>query len=219
MGAEFVHGKHPALMKVIEETPIPFCDVSDHHWYFDKEQLSLSHEFWNKLTALMNLMDLKQPDISFRAFLDSLPDDEASRQAKAAASLYVEGFHAARIQQIGVHGLVKANEAEDEIDGHHSFRVIGGYDLVMNALHQEAVDAGAIFRLNTIVREIHWRQNHVEAICTTADGEQTFTGSRAIITLPLGVLQEHIRTGSGSDRVSLRRALAVLAPGRYRFRF
>src|ERR1700730_5589776 len=155
MGAEFVHGKHPALMKVLEEAPIPFCDVSDHHWYFDEEKLSLSHEFWNKLTALMDLMDLKQPDISFRAFLDSLPDDEASRQAKAAASLYVEGFHAARIEQIGVHGLVKANEAEDEIDGHHSFRVIGGYDLVMNALHQEAVDAGAIFRLNIIVREIH----------------------------------------------------------------
>jgi len=207
MGAEFVHGKHPALMKVLEESTIPFCDVTDRHWYVENRKLSSSHEFWNKLTALMDLMDLKQPDCSFKTFLDSLPDDEASRQAKAAASLYVEGFHAARIERIGVHGLVKANEAEDEIDGHHSYRAVGGYDLVMKALHQDAVDAGVDFRLNTIVREIHWRENQVEAICTTTDGEQTFTASRAIITLPLGVLQAHgdeptIRTGSGSDRVS-----------------
>jgi monoamine oxidase len=200
MGAEFVHGKHPALMKVLEEAAIPFCDVTDRHWYFDKKDLNSSHEFWNKLTALMDLMDLKQPDRSFKTFLDSLPDDEATRQAKAAASLYVEGFHAARIERIGVHGLVKANEAEDEIDGHHSYRVIGGYRLVLKALHQDAVDAGVVIRLNTIVREIHWRENHVEVICTTTDGPQTFTASRAIITLPLGVLQEQIRTRT--DRVS-----------------
>ena len=202
MGAEFVHGKDPALMKVLEESEIAFCDVTDRHWYFDKKDINSSHEFWNKLTALMDLMDLKQPDRSFKIFLDSLPDDEATRQAKAAASLYVEGFHAARIERIGVHGLVKANEAEDEIDGHHSYRVIGGYDLVLKALHQDAVDAGVVIRLNTIVREIHWRENHVEAICTTTDGARTFTASRAIITLPLGVLQARsdaatIRTGSG----------------------
>ena len=201
-GAEFVHGEHPALMKLLEQSTIPFCDVTDRHWYFDNEKLSSSHEFWNKLTALMDLMDLKQPDRSFKTFLDSLPDDETSRHAKAAASLYVEGFHAARIERIGVHGLVKANEAEDEIDGHHSYRVIVGYDHVMKALHKEAVDAGVIFSLNTNVREIHWRQNHVEAICRTTGGEQTFSASRAIVTLPLGVLQASsdgpvIRTGSG----------------------
>src|SRR5207244_5006547 len=135
----------------------------------------------------MDLMDLKQQDRSFKTFLDSLPDDETSRQAKAAASLYVEGFHAARIERIGVHGLVKANEAEDEIDGHHSYRVIGGYDLVMKALHREAVDAGVIFRLNAIVREIHWRKNHLETIYRTSDREHIFTASLAIIDLQLSV--------------------------------
>src|SRR2546426_6100465 len=64
LGAEFAHGKHPALMKVLEESTIPFCDVTDRHWYFDNEKLSSFHEFWNKLTALMDLMDLKQPDRS-----------------------------------------------------------------------------------------------------------------------------------------------------------
>ena len=189
LGAEFVHGRHPALMKVLEEAGILFCDVTERHWYVENGKLSSSHEFWNRLTALMDLMDLKQPDRSFKTFLDSLPDNDETRKAKAAASLYVEGFHAARIERIGVHGLIKANEAEDEIDGDHSFRAVDGYDLVMKALQHEAAAAGASFHLNTIVREIHWRQNHVEALCTTTGTEQIFSASSAIITLPVGVLQ------------------------------
>jgi monoamine oxidase len=189
LGAEFVHGKHPALMKILEDTAAPFVDVSDRHWFAENGKLSSSHEFWNRLTALMDLMDLKQPDRSFKTFLDVLPDDEQSRRARAAASLYVQGFHAARLERIGVHGLVKANAAEDEIDGSHSFRIVGGYDLVMKTLQGEAVAAGAAFYINTAVTEIRWRQDQVEAICTTIDGEKTFTASRAVITLPLAVLQ------------------------------
>ena len=189
MGAEFAHGKHPALMKVLEESRIPFCDVTDRHWYVENRKLSSSHEFWNKLTALMDLMDLKQPDRSFKTFLDSLPDDEASRQAKAAASLYVEGFHAARIERIGVHGLVKANEAEDEIDGHHSYRVIGGYDQVMQALHSQAVASGAIFRLNTVAKEIRRSSDGIEVDCLVGGKRQSYSASLILITLPLGVLQ------------------------------
>ena len=43
----------------------------------------------------------------------------------------MEGFHAASVNRIGIHGLIKAKEAEDETDGDHAFRVIGGYDLVV----------------------------------------------------------------------------------------
>jgi len=221
LGAEFVHGKHPGLMEVLEGSNIPFCDVTERHWYFENGKISSSHEFWNTLTALMDLMDLNQADRSFKTFLSSLPDNEKSRQAKAAASLYVEGFHAGSVDRIGVHGLIKAKEAEEETDADYSFRIIGGYDLVMKRLHQEAVDAGAVFHLNTIVREIRWRNKHVEVVCATLDGEKAFSASRAIITLPLGVLQarndkSNIRTGSGpgspagqpgwgggSDRVSM----------------
>jgi monoamine oxidase len=31
LGAEFLHGKHPDLMKILEESGIPFCDVSYRH--------------------------------------------------------------------------------------------------------------------------------------------------------------------------------------------
>jgi monoamine oxidase len=188
-GAEFVHGKDPRLLQIIDAAGTPFYDVTDRHWYFENGLRSDSHDFWNKLTALMDLMDPHQPDRSFQDFLDSLPNDETTARAKAVATLYVEGFHAANVKRIGVHGLIKANEAEDEINGGHSFRVLGGYDVVTETLRAEAQAHGAIVHLNTTIKELRWQRNQVEAVCIADKRLQVFHGSQAVITLPLGVLQ------------------------------
>ena len=197
LGAEFVHGQHPQLLQIIEDSGRPLCDVTHRHWYLEDGVVSNSHDFWNKLTALMDLMSPNQPDRSLQDFLDSLPNDEATARAKAVATRYVEGFHAASVNRIGVHGLIKANEAEDEIDGSNSFRVLGGYDIVTETLRAEAEAHGAILHLNTIVKEIRWNRNQVEVVCIADKRLQKFAGSRAVITLPLGVLQaKHHQRGA-----------------------
>ena len=173
LGAEFVHGKHPALMKILEVSAIPFCDVSERHLYFDKGKLINSHEFWNELTALMDLMGLDKPDQPFKEFLASLPDNYVSHQASEVASLFVQGFHAASIDRIGTHGLVKANQAQDEIDGEKGFRVLGGYDRVVQTLHDEATAKGAQCKLQTLVKEIHWSSDGVEVVCLAGTGPKS----------------------------------------------
>jgi monoamine oxidase len=188
-GAEFVHGKDPRLLQIIESACAPFYDVTDRHWYFENGLRSDTHDFWNKLTSLMDLMDPHQPDRSFQDFLDSLPNDETTARAKAVATLYVEGFHAANANRIGVHGLIKANAAEEEIDGGHSFRVLDGYDVVTETLRAEAQAHGAVVHLNTTIKELRWQSNQVEAVCIADKRLQVFHGSQAVITLPLGVLQ------------------------------
>jgi len=196
-GAEFVHGRHPGLLEIIEKANTPFCDVTARHWYFENGVLSNAHDFWNKLTALMDLMNPDQPDRSFQDFLDSLPNDEATESAKTVATRYVQGFHAADIKRVGVHGLIKANEAEDEIAGDKSFRILRGYDVVTDTLRDEAQGRGAIVHLNTIVKELRWTRNHVEAVCIADKRLQMFAGSCAVITLPLGVLQaKHHQRGA-----------------------
>jgi monoamine oxidase len=197
LGAEFVHGQHPQLLQIIEDSGRPLCDVTHRHWYLEDGVVSNSHDFWNKLTALMDLMNPDQPDRTLQDFLDSLPNDEATARAKAVATRYVEGFHAGSVTRIGVHGLIKANEAQDEIDGSNSFRVLGGYDIVTETLRAEAEAHGAILHLNTIVKEIRWSRNQVEVVCIADKRLQKFTGSRAVITLPLGVLQaKHHQRGA-----------------------
>src|ERR1700741_5623955 len=75
LGAEFVHGKHPALIKLLDSLRTPFSDVTEHHWYFENGVVSHANDFWNKLTALFDLMSKEKPNQTFTKFLDSLPDD------------------------------------------------------------------------------------------------------------------------------------------------
>jgi monoamine oxidase len=197
LGAEFVHGQHPQLLQIIESSGAPLCDVTDRHWYLEDGALSNSHDFWNKLSSLMDLMNSDQPDRTFQDFLDSLPNDEATVRAKEVATRYVEGFHAANVNRIGVHGLIAANEAEAEIDGDHAFRVLGGYDIVTKALFEQSQAEGAVVNLNTIVKELRWSRNQVEAVCIADKRLQRFSASQAVITLPLGVLQaKHHQRGA-----------------------
>lgn len=98
-------------------------------------------------------------------------------------------FHAASVDRVGVHGLIKANEAEEEINGDHAFRILGGYDTVTTTLLEQSRRNGATVNLNTTVKEVRWSRSQVEAVCIADKRLQRFNGSHAVITLPLGVLQ------------------------------
>jgi monoamine oxidase len=121
-GAEFIHGHHPSLMRVLEDANVHFWQITNRHWYFHNGELIESQDFWKKLEKLLGMLDTKKPDQTFAQFLASLPDNEEMREAKAVAARYVQGFHAAWMDRIGVHGLAKATEAEDEIEGNHGYR-------------------------------------------------------------------------------------------------
>ncbi|MEP6818668.1 MAG: FAD-dependent oxidoreductase [bacterium] len=92
LGAEFVHGEPPELLKIIDVSGTPLCDVTHRRMYCENGKLSNSHDFWNKLTALMDLMNPDAPDRTFQNFLDSLPNDDATLRAKQVATRYVQGF-------------------------------------------------------------------------------------------------------------------------------
>jgi len=190
LGAEFVHGKHPALLNLLESSGTAFSDVTGRHWYFENGVVNRSHDFWNKLTALFALMSKQKPDQTFAKFLDALPTDPETLRAKAIATRYVQGFHAADIKRAGVHGLIAAYEAQDEVGGDHSYRVPVGYETVLQRLTEEAKQRGAIVQLNAIVSEIRWSKNSVEATCHLRERPYRLSASRAVITLPLGVLQQ-----------------------------
>jgi monoamine oxidase len=73
------------------------------------------------------------------------------------------------------------SELQDETAGEGDFRILDGYDSIANHLTQ-----GIDIRLETIVESVEWNDNGVRVIAT--DG-QIFEADRALITLPIGVLQ------------------------------
>lgn len=199
LGAEFVHGRSPAVWNIARAAHLELSEVTGRHWYFDNDKLSKSRDFWGRVEGLMDDMKSAGDDRSFQQFLNSLPNDEKTERAKAMATRYVEGFHAGPIERIGIHGLIKANEAAESIDGDKSFRFQNGYDSLMQALRAEAESYGAIFHLNTIVKEIDWRESSVVVTCASNLSESlervSYAASAVLVTLPLGVLQTPAQDG------------------------
>src|SRR3989440_4982554 len=196
LGAEFVHGKAPELWQIAAAANVQLYEVSERHWYFQNGKVSKSGEFWRKIESLMDEMKSSARDRSLKEFLESLPDDKETQRAKSMLVRYVEGFHAANIERIGINGLIKANEAADEIDGDKSFRIVDGYDSLMQAMRSEAESYGVKFYLNTIVKEVHWPGKEIELLCETRTSNENlsssmrqFSASHLIVTLPLGVLK------------------------------
>src|SRR5258705_9005826 len=97
------------------------------------------------------------------------------------ARQYVEGFNAADASRISAVGLRDAEKSSEKIEGDLLFRVGGGYDGVIRALVSQFE-----IRLNAIVTDIRWFRGQVSATCSSGD---KFSAKRAIITLPLGVIQ------------------------------
>src|ERR1051325_7022022 len=189
LGAEFVHGRSPELWKIAIGANLQLYEVSERHWYFEKGKVSKAGEFWRAIESLMSEMKSSDRDQSLQEFLDGLPDDEKTRRAKSMLVRYVEGFHAANIEHVGIRGLVKDSEAADEIDGDRAFRLIDGYDALMRAMRAEAESQGAQFHLNTVVQEIRWTGEQIELSCEQDRALREFVAAHVIVTLPISLLK------------------------------
>jgi monoamine oxidase len=188
-GAEFVHGKPPETLKIVERTRVELREVPNVHWYLRNAALTRSNEFWSKIEEAMGEMEEHAgPDQSFAEFLDEFSRQHDISDVETMASLYVEGFHAAHADRISVKGLKKTNRAAAEIDDEKQFRPFPGYVRVVERLHDEAVERGAGFRFETVVKEVVWSGGRVTV--TATNGEH-FTAPRLLVTLPLGVLQRN----------------------------
>ncbi len=188
LGAEFIHGKARELWEVVERAGLAACDVSERHWYERGGVLVKSGEFWQKLEKVFGRMKQETRDRPFAEFLKECCDDETAREA---ATLYVEGFHAARAERAGTRGLALAEEASDSVEGDSSFRVLGGYSRVVEWLNVEVGAGGGRVQLGAAAREVRWSRGRVEVSARHAPGgeETIYKGERAVITLPLGVLR------------------------------
>jgi monoamine oxidase len=187
LGAEFVHGEPPEILKLADRTRLTLAEVPNVHWYSRNAVLSKSNEFWSNIEDAMDeLAEHTGPDQSFASFLDDYIRRHKIPDARSMATLYVEGFHAAHADNISVKGLIKTNKAAAQIHDEKQFRPSNGYATLAKKLHDEAVEQGASFRFHMVVREVAWSAGSV--MVTTTGGER-FKARRLLVTLPLGVLQ------------------------------
>jgi monoamine oxidase len=113
--------------------------------------------------------------------------------------MMVQGFDAADPRKVSARDI--AEEWGAEAIGSSQQRPVGGYGPLLEKLAR----SGARLRLRSVVREVAWRRGRVEV----RGKDFVAVGKRAVITLPLGVLQ----SGAVRFSPSLEKSYADLVSG------
>jgi monoamine oxidase len=186
LGAEFVHGKPPELWSLIEEANLETYELEGSMLAYEDVRLKSRDEEEESFTVLDKLENWTHPDLSFADYLDheEIPEDE-----RHIVIGYVEGFNAADHRIISTISLGLQQAAEENIEGNRLFRIKAGYDRLPEFLARKFTEAGGNLALNTLVERIDWTPRHVRIGAQQNGRPATFEAAKAVITLPLGVLQ------------------------------
>jgi monoamine oxidase len=183
LGAEFIHGRPPELWALIDEAGLETYERGGAQVCFEDGTLTnCSGGMDEVFEPLEKLEHFDGPDITFAEYLDreKIPQEHRDRMIG-----YVEGFNAADYRVISAASLGAQQKAEDASDGDRLYRLRGGYDQLPAYLERRIVEYGGRVRMGTPVKEIRWEAGRVEVAIDAC----TFHAKRAVVTLPLAVLQ------------------------------
>ena len=183
LGAEFVHGRPPAIFDLIEAAGLPAIEVSGDLVFSEGGALRTLDDFSQIVTKIDEQID-PRADLSYEQFLKTA---QAPAFHKTIAKSYVEGFNAARAELISAASVAVADRAAKKIEGEKQFRLPSGYDSIIRELAR-VLPQGCI-RFDHIVREIRWKQREVEVRCLRGGEEIRFSARGLITTLPLALLR------------------------------
>jgi hypothetical protein len=162
--------------------------VQGERWCFDNGHLHACEYLDDEFDQVLG--KLPPPgsgtDQSFADFLKLLPGVNAETRKHVCA--YIEGFEAAYPDRISAQALARENQASDEIEGYRSFRILNGYRALLSPL-VPGKSSDFPIRLNTVVRQIRWSRDSVDITAQDASGDVHVQARKAIVTLPLAVLQ------------------------------
>jgi monoamine oxidase len=188
LGAEFVHGLAPEIWLPLQQNNLKVREVDGDSWCSVDGKVQQCN-FFAQADKILEEMNDDGPDMSFLEFLSRQFPGNEHQQAKQWATGYVSGFNAADPGLVSVHWLVHSREADEQVEGDRAFRIVGGYKKFLDIFEREVKNLNVPIHLNTIVREIAWRRGSVEIHAQREQQKVNLAAPRALITLPVGILQ------------------------------
>src|SRR6185437_8203473 len=188
LGAEFIHGRPPEIFDILQSHNVAVNTVKGDFLRLENGELQ-STDFFSQVDQLMEKMNDRGPDESFAQFLERCCPERDQGKVKQWARGYVTGFHAADPELISVHSLVKGMRAEEEIGGHQSFRIKGGYATLLQIWEKQLKEAGVRVELGAKVKSIRWKKGEVELEVDRNGEIVKYTVPKVVVTLPLSLLQ------------------------------
>lgn len=217
LGGEFVHGLSKATFAVLEQAGAAAVDTGGGHWTLRDGRLAPSRDLFAEIKyGLRRTPALEEKDMSFDRFLDRHLRGEVSGEALAYARMLAQGFDAADTARASARAIVEEWTGGGSVEA-PQFRPMGGYGALLSGLANRLSGSPVAIQLETIVHAVHWKRGAVRVAGTFMGRLFEARAKRAIVTLPLGVLQQ----SPGSEGFvrfmpalsDKRKALKYLAPG------
>jgi monoamine oxidase len=190
LGAEFIHGSIPETFELLQEVGKAALETGGRRWTWrDGKLQQRADDLFGKIqNGLKQFADSKSDDIAFEQFLANGERYGLSPEVCKFARMAVEGFDAADPARVSTLSIAEEWGEGGMLDA-PQFRPAGGYSSVLAALSGALDRRHVRLQLHTVVQGIKWSPGSVEI-----DGQflgQAFHAKarKAIVTLPLGVLQ------------------------------
>ena len=190
LGAEFIHGQAPHTFHLLHEAGQAALDAGGGHWTLLHGKLQQrTEDLFDQVQRAMKAGNvLGKPDMPFQQFLDEGSRYGLAREAAELARRFVQGFDAADPARVSAQSIAEEWAAGGMLDSPQS-RPLGGYSSVLTALAGKLARSAAHVQLQTVVETVQWRQGLVEIEGLFADQPFRAVAPRAIVTVPVGVLQ------------------------------
>jgi len=184
LGPEFVHGEVEEIFRLARGTSVLIDRLPDLHHWSGRGTLRERHDFWQHIERILARAAKTPRDVPLAQFLKRA---RLSPQDRKLVARFVEGYHAADLEKVSSHSL--ASSSGDDDDDFPQFRIVTGYDSLLDLIRGGFAQEHAEVRTSTIVTRIAWRRGEVELSARTRAGaEETHRARAAVVTLPLGVL-------------------------------
>jgi len=217
LGAEFIHGHAPDTEALLARAGTAVIEAADTHFGLQDGELRPGDPLFEPIRAALAASDaLERKDMSLDAFLDQHLLAVLTPAQRQYARMMAEGFDAADTSRASARAI--AEEWTGGMIGNApQSRPREGYESVLAALMARLSGERLRLQLQSTVGSLRWSQGSVE-VCGEFCGEPfTVRAPRALMTLPLGVLQQP-SSAPGAIRFEpalemKRAALAGLASG------
>jgi monoamine oxidase len=181
LGAEFIHGRAPATRSLLKKARMTAVKSVRSQRYLAAGRLRPVNSFALAQKAMKDTSLLQDRDLSFADFL---AQQKLDARTKTFARMMVEGFDAADPALASAKAIAEEWSGGDALLGPQP-RLREGYGGALEWLAERIIARGGRLRMQSVVREVRWRRGHV----TVLGNGFRFSAPKAIVTLPLGVLQ------------------------------
>jgi monoamine oxidase len=189
LGAEFIHGHATVNVAWLARAGKAPIETSDSHWRLEGGSLQQRDSYFRQVQeVLLRNCARVSHDISLDTLLNTYLKDELPAEAREYARMMAEGFDAADTTRASAKAIVQEWTGKMLTNAPQS-RPDGGYSELLLALSGALPADRVRVQLQTVVREVQWSRGSVEISGETLGRPFQTRTPRAVIALPLGVLQ------------------------------